>query len=128
MRPIVLIADADELLAAAYRAFLVAEGFDVHWVTNGLDCLEEIREHSPQALILDAELPWGSGVGVLEVLANDPTVPQIPAVLLTASPQGLPHQCCGGALAAMLLKPVVPAKVARTLRELLEAGELARLH
>jgi DNA-binding response OmpR family regulator len=126
MRPLVLIAEADELLAAAYRAFLVAEGFDVLWVNNGLDYLEQIRGRTPQALILDAELPGGSGAGVLAMLAGDADLPYIPAVLFTVKPSSLARHG-RGIVAVTLLKPVAPSKVARTLRDLLEAGELVRL-
>jgi DNA-binding response OmpR family regulator len=123
MRPTVLIADADELLAAAYRAFLVAEGFNVCCVTSGLDCLAHIRRQTPQALIVDAELPWGSGEGVLEMLAHEVALPHVPAVLLTARPEVLARQDRGiGAIT--LLKPVMPGRMAHTLRALLEAGEL----
>jgi CheY-like chemotaxis protein len=126
MRPLVLIAEANELLAAAYRAFLVAEGFDVLWVNNGLDCVEQIRGRAPHALILDAELPWVSEAGVLEMLADDADVPHIPAVLFTAKPSALARHG-RGIVAITLLKPVAPSKVARTLRDLLEAGELVPL-
>ncbi len=121
MRPVVLIADADELLAAAYRAFLVADGFEVHWVTSGLACLETIREHLPDALILDAELPWGSGAGVWEVLTRDPGMSVPPAVLLTASPAAVGAIEPGSFTPATLIKPVSPLLISRTLRELLES-------
>ncbi|CAN5323464.1 hypothetical protein BH10PLA2_BH10PLA2_14480 [soil metagenome] len=126
MRPVVLIAEPDELLAAAYRAFLVVEGFDVIWVDNGPDCLDQVRARVPQALIVDAELPWNSEEGVLEILSNDVDASQIPVVLLTVSPSVLGQQG-RGIVAITLLKPVMPSRVARTLRELLEAGELVQV-
>ena len=60
MRPTVLIADTDELLVAAYRAFLVVEGFQVNWVTDGVSCLKSLRQQPPEALILDADFSHSS--------------------------------------------------------------------
>jgi DNA-binding response OmpR family regulator len=64
MRPLVVIADADEFLSSAYRAFLVAEGFEVIAVTSGLACIDVLRRQPVTVLILDPDLPWGSGLVV----------------------------------------------------------------
>ena len=127
MRPTVLIADADELLAAAYRAFLVAEGFSVDWVTTGLACLDLLRERTPEALILDAELPWGGGVGVLEVMARDLGMHSPAAVLLTARPPAIPTLPRGMSTPAMLIKPVSPLAISQTLRALLDSRSIRRM-
>ncbi len=121
MRPTVLIADADELLAAAYGTFLIAEGFQVHWVRNGLDCLEALRHQAPQALILDAELPWGSWSGVMEVMNQDPSIAIVPVVILTARPTALPGPTPAPHIPVTLLKPVAPVSMARILRNLLNS-------
>lgn len=121
MRPTVLIADADELLVAAYRAFFVVEGFQVRWVTNGIDCLESLRHYPPQALIVDAELPWGGSSGVLEVMGQDPGIAFVPVVLLTARPNALPAPISGALAPVTLLKPVNPSSVALMLQNLLNA-------
>jgi DNA-binding response OmpR family regulator len=121
MRPAILIADADELLVAAYRAFFVVEGLQVNWVTNGIDCLESLRQCPPQALILDADLPWGSSSGVLEVMNEDPSISIVPVVILTAQPRAIPGPVAGPYAPVTLLKPIAPASVARMLRNLLDA-------
>jgi DNA-binding response OmpR family regulator len=119
MRPTVLIADADEMLAAAYRAFLLAEGFQVGCVTSGLECLEALRQRPPQALILDAELPWGSWTGVMEVMNQDPTIAPVPLVILTARPHALTLPARGLFAPVTLLKPVAPQSMAKILDNLL---------
>lgn len=120
MRPTVLIADADELLVRAYQAFLIVEGFQVNWVTNGLDCLESLRQNAHQALILDAELLWGSWKGVLEVMNHDPNIAGVPVVILTARPEALPRARVGPNTPVTLLKPIAPASMALMVRSLLE--------
>jgi DNA-binding response OmpR family regulator len=128
MRPTVLVADTDELLVAAYRAFFVVEGFQVNWVTDGVSCLESLRQHPPEVLILDAELPWGGSSGVLEVMRQDSTIAFVPVVLLTAQPSALPTPGAGVNAPVTLLKPVVPSSIAVLLRNLLDAEPACAKH
>ena len=58
MRSQVVIADSNEMLLAAYRAFLSAEGFEAVTVTNGVDCLAAMREAKPCVLVIDPDMPW----------------------------------------------------------------------
>ncbi len=50
-------------------------------MSSGLDCLRLVREKGPRVLILDHELPWGDGAGVLACLRED-GVP-LPVILKT---------------------------------------------
>ncbi len=121
MRPTVLIADSDELLSAAYGAFLTAEGFQVSCVKNGLDCLEFLRQHAPLSLILDAELPWGSWNGVIEVMNQDPSISIVPVVILTARAAAIPGPIPAHCSPILVLKPIAPLSMARILRNLIFA-------
>lgn len=121
MRGHVLIADADELLVAAYRAFLVAEGFQVMAVNNALDCLEALRESPPLALVLDPDLPWGSGTGVLALMREGVEIPAVPVLILASSPTCLTDAVLPFADYAVLFKPVKPSTVAAVVRTLVDA-------
>ncbi len=120
MKPRVVIADANELLLSAYRAFLVAEGFEVIAVTDGLACIDVLRRQNVTALILDSDLPWGSGLGVLEVM-HEEGIP-LPLVLLLASQ---PARIADSAFSirdyALMIKPVPPAAVAHVLSTLVSS-------
>jgi len=85
MNPRVVIADADEPLLSAYRAFLMAEGIEVVGVSTGLACLNALRRLSIDALILDPDLRWGSGLDVLAV-AREEKLSLPPILFLTAQP------------------------------------------
>jgi DNA-binding response OmpR family regulator len=121
MKPQVVIADADELLLAAYRAFLVAEGFDVIAVTSGLACIEVLRRRSVTALILDSELPSGSGVHVLELLKQE-RIPMPPVLLLTSRPGHIAESTIPVRDYVLLIKPVVPSTVAHVMSTLASAA------
>jgi DNA-binding NtrC family response regulator len=118
MRPRVLIADPDELLLAAYRAFLTTEGIEAVTVTNGPDCLAALRESPPAVLILDPELPAGSDV--LELLARGGDVPAVPVLIVTSNPARV-TAAARPTDYALLIKPVAPALLARIVRTLMES-------
>jgi DNA-binding response OmpR family regulator len=79
-----LIADRDTELCEVYRRFLTERGFAVVTSTDGLDCLAKLRQVAPTVLVLDLELLWAGGDGVLSWLREQRPAPGIP-VLLTAT-------------------------------------------
>src|SRR6516225_9127502 len=81
MSQTLLLAEGDPDLRFVYRQFLTARGFAVETAANGLDCLEMLRRTKPAAIVLDRELHWGGGDGVLAWLREQQTPPRIPVVL-----------------------------------------------
>src|SRR5262245_20022218 len=69
--PRMLIAESDAALAAWYGACIRREGYDVHFAVDGLDCWTRLHELRPTALLLQWELPWGGGDGVVARLRED---------------------------------------------------------
>src|SRR5205823_2779004 len=63
----VLIADSDRGLARLCRRALEGSGSAVETAADGLECLSRLRAFRPNLLVLEPELPWGSGEGVLAV-------------------------------------------------------------
>jgi CheY-like chemotaxis protein len=102
MAPAVLIADADPELCDLYWRFFSHHGWEVRASGGGVDCLAQLRHSSPRLLILDLQLPWGGGDGLLEVMRGDPSLARIPVVLTTTA--ALPE-----ALSGLLSPPVVQA-------------------
>lgn len=78
-----LIADSDHTLADIYESFFSGEGYDVVTVGDGLQCLKVARDRVPDVLILEYELPWGGGDGVLASLRQDFPFMPIDVVLIT---------------------------------------------
>ncbi len=77
MKPMLLFADDDAELCQDYARFFSARGFDVETASNGLDCLRKLRQKNPVVLVLDLQLRWGGGDGVVawlrEVVGDAPT-------------------------------------------------------
>lgn len=83
MKPIrVLIADSDESHLAWCRESLSGHGLEVATATCGLDCVAQLRSFVPDALVLESELLWGGADGVLAMMEQDSTVPQVSVLIL----------------------------------------------
>lgn len=85
MKPRLLIAESDECLADEYRRFFCNRGFYVETAGDGLQCLEMLRQVPPHALILEYELPWGGGDGVLARMREDHHLASIPVLVIAGS-------------------------------------------
>ena len=116
-----LIADPDEMLLATSRAYLAAEEVEVATASNGLDCLAALRQWKPDVLVLDPDLPWGSGMGILARMGEG-DVPPVPVVILTARPEKVLEADIPLRDYALLIKPLSAAAVADILRALAESG------
>jgi DNA-binding response OmpR family regulator len=108
----VLIADPDERLLATYREHLWAD-FDLVTATNGVECLARLRERTPDVLVLEPELLWGGGAGVLAVMHHISRLALVPVMILTACRD------------VRVLKGVAPFRIRDYCVKPLEPGQLA---
>jgi CheY-like chemotaxis protein len=81
----VLLADGDEALREFYSRCLAARGAEVSAAANGLECIEQLRTFQPHVLILEPEILWGGGAGVIEWMLSDPEVPTTPVIAVTSA-------------------------------------------
>jgi len=79
-----LFADADAELCEVYRTFFTAHGYDVEIASDGLECLGKVRDVPPAVVVLDVELRWGGGDGVLAWLREASPTHPIPIILTMA--------------------------------------------
>jgi two-component system OmpR family response regulator len=119
MKPTLLLAEGDAELCDIYRRFLTQRGYEVETASDGLDCLEKLRRLRPTAVVLDRELRWGGGDGILAWLREESTRFVVPVVLTatTSTPAGIAED----------IKPPVVTFLSKpfTLTELLESVRAA---
>ncbi len=82
--PTVLIADDRIDNVDLVRDLLTMEGYQVVGAYNGQQALDRIREHLPDLVILDIDMPIMNGYEVCSKLKADPTTDSIPVLMLTA--------------------------------------------
>ncbi|GMQ94446.1 MAG: two-component system response regulator MprA [Acidimicrobiia bacterium] len=81
MKPQILVADDDEMIAASIRRALIYEGYDVEVVHDGAQALAAARDHQPDLVVLDVMMPEIDGVEVCRRLRAEGDVP---VLMLTA--------------------------------------------
>ena len=106
-KPHILIADSDCWLLDVVRQFLLSHGYEVEVATGGVDSLEKIRSGSALILVLDLDLQWGGGDGVLALMRDDPRLHTIP-VILTSSRSVPNEECRSSPVVNLLEKPYTP--------------------
>lgn len=78
-----LIAESDAELRGIYDGLSSLLGYHVETAADGLECWGKLRARSPHALVLDVDILWGGGDGVLACLREDAGGAVAPAVFVT---------------------------------------------
>lgn len=82
MAKIMLVED-DTILVEMYQAKFELEGHDITVATNGEECLKILENFQPELILLDVLMPKVNGFHVLKEIKKQPTLRQIPVILLT---------------------------------------------
>jgi len=82
----ILVVDDDAMSRRVLAQLLSAAGYNCRVSNDGSEALETIHARPPSLLLLDFDMPGLNGAEVLRRLRldEDPTVAQIPAIMLTA--------------------------------------------
>jgi two-component system sensor histidine kinase/response regulator len=81
----ILIIDDQPFFINMQQTMLTRQGYRVLAATNGADGLAQARQHKPNLILLDIEMPEMDGFAVCEKLKEDSELRQIPVVILTAT-------------------------------------------
>ncbi|HEY7141349.1 MAG TPA: response regulator, partial [Methylomirabilota bacterium] len=120
----VLVIDDDATVRDLMDRFLVKQGFSVVTAASGIEGLRLAREIGPAAITLDVMMPDLDGWTVLAALKGDPTLADIPVVLVTI----VDEKTRGYSLGATdyMVKPIDRERLAGVLRSL--CGDRAKPH
>lgn len=80
----VLIVEDNELNMKLFDDLLTAHGYRTLKTTDGMKVLDMAREHMPDLILMDIQLPEVSGLEVTKWLKNDSALKNIPVVAVTA--------------------------------------------
>jgi two-component system, sensor histidine kinase and response regulator len=79
----ILVVDDDDQLRQTIIMVLKLRGFEPLEASNGGDALELAREHLPDLIISDVNMPGQNGFEALASIRQDPTTAAIPLILMT---------------------------------------------
>lgn len=77
----VLVVDDDKIQRLIISKILRSVGLRVIFATNGMEALEQVRQHSPSLIVLDMLMPEMNGLQVCQELKADAKTHQVPIVM-----------------------------------------------
>jgi CheY-like chemotaxis protein len=119
----VLIADDNTENVLILQEYLGVNGYRLATARTGREFLARVRAAPPDLAILDIQMPDMDGLTALQQMRGDPTIANLPVIVLSA------HAMPGDEMRALaaganryLSKPVALAEIARAVASLLEAS------
>ena len=83
----ILVVDDDESMRALVRVHLSNAGYQVLLAEDAVVGGRMLLESKPDLLVIDAEIPYLSGVDFVAALLADSTAPDVPVLFITAHDQ-----------------------------------------
>jgi signal transduction histidine kinase/DNA-binding response OmpR family regulator len=112
----VLVIDDDPTVRDVMAQFLERQGFAVATAAGGMEGLARARELHPAAIILDVIMPDLDGWTVIAAIKGDPSLAEIPVILVTIVDDRQRGYALGAA--DYMVKPVDRGRLATALRQL----------
>lgn len=103
----VLIVEDNDLNMKLFHDLLEAQGYDTLQTKEGMEALKLAREHEPDLILMDIQLPEVSGLEVTKWLKEDETLRSIPVIAVTAfAMKGDEEKIRQGGCEAYISKPI----------------------
>jgi two-component system cell cycle response regulator DivK len=118
MTKTVMIVEDNDLNMKLFHDLLDAHGYQTLQTRNGMEALALAREHHPDLILMDIQLPEVSGLEVTKWLKDDDSLRSIPVVAVTAfAMKGDEERIREGGCEAYISKPISVSKFMDTVRQ-----------
>jgi len=116
----VLIVEDNDLNMKLFNDLLVAHGYGTLQTKDGVEALSLARQHRPDLILMDIQLPEVSGLQVTQWIKEDDDLRMIPIIAVTAfAMKGDEEKICDGGCEAYIAKPISVANFLRTVERFL---------
>ncbi len=103
----VLVVEDNDINMRLFHDVLEARGYNVLQATDGTEGWRMAREHRPDLILMDIQLPAVSGLEVTKWLKDDETLKSIPVIAITAfAMAGDEDKILKGGCDAYIVKPI----------------------
>ncbi len=121
MAKTVLIVEDNELNLKLFRDLLDAHGYETLETRDGLEALVLARQHHPDLILMNIQLPEVSGLEVTKWIKEDEELKSIPVVAVTAfAMEGDEEKIRRGGCDAYIAKPISVTSFMATVRRFLD--------
>jgi two-component system cell cycle response regulator DivK len=119
----VLIVEDNELNMKLFHDLLEAHGYGTLQTKDGMEAMRLARQHRPDLILMDIQLPEISGLEVTKWLKEDPELRSIPVIAVTAfAMKGDEEKIRQGGCEAYIAKPISVARFIETVEKFLPAA------
>lgn len=102
-----MIVEDNELNMKLFHDLLESRGYATIQTRNGMEALDLAREHRPDLILMDIQLPEVSGLEVTKWLKEDPELAPIPVIAVTAfAMRGDEERILAGGCEGYISKPI----------------------
>ncbi len=103
----VLVVEDNDINMKLFHDVLEASGYNVLQAMNGMEGWRMAREHRPDLIVMDIQLPDVSGLEVTKWLKDDESLKSIPVIAVTAfAREGDKEKFLEGGCDAYIDKPI----------------------
>jgi two-component system response regulator len=115
-----LLAEDDEFSRDMMVRRLERQGYEMIAAADGREALLAARQHRPDLIIMDLDMPILDGRGAIRALKSDPHTFKIPVIVLTAhsGPNDVAEAVANG-VAGYEMKPIVLRRLVERIQEVL---------
>jgi len=122
MSKTVLIVEDNELNMKLFHDLLEAQGYDTLQTKDGREALQLAREHHPDLVLMDIQLPEVSGLEVTKWIKEDENLRDIPVIAVTAfAMKGDEEKIRQGGCEAYIAKPISVSEFLETVQKFIDA-------
>ncbi|MBL4726549.1 MAG: response regulator [Rhizobiaceae bacterium] len=119
----IMIVEDNELNMKLFNDLLEANGYITIKTRNGLEALDLAREHKPDLILMDIQLPEVSGLEVTKWLKEDDELRHIPVIAVTAfAMKGDEERIRSGGCEAYISKPISVGSFVETIKSYIGDG------
>jgi len=116
----ILIVEDNELNMKLFHDLLEVHGYETIQTKDGREALGLAREHRPDLILMDIQLPEVSGLEVTKWIKDDESLRTIPVIAVTAfAMKGDEEKIRNGGCEAYIAKPISVSTFLQTIEKVL---------
>jgi len=116
----ILVVEDNELNMKLFHDLLEAHGYTILQTRDGMEALKLARQHKPDLILMDIQLPEVSGLEVTKWIKEDDELKSIPIIAVTAfAMKGDEEKIREGGCEAYIAKPISVTSFLKTVEQFL---------
>jgi two-component system, cell cycle response regulator DivK len=116
----ILIVEDNELNMKLFHDLIQAHGYNILQTKDGMEALKLARQHKPDLILMDIQLPEVSGLEVTKWIKEDDALKAIPIIAVTAfAMKGDEEKIREGGCEAYIAKPISVTNFLKTVQQFL---------